>query len=317
MAVKLEKRTVIGIKSETTQNTAITLTPPDFIRAEDVTIEPVPENLVRNYYRSSIGPMVTVPGRMYYKIGLKTELKGGGAAGTPYAPLGAIFKAGGWLETINASTNVIYAPTSVPTSANFFGAGIPATIEVFMDGVKHRAIGTMGKWKITFPGGKLPMVEFEGFGMYETPSDVAFPTQSYLSVNAVKVESLNVSLQSFSVIASQIEIDSGSEYVLRDDVRSADSIGGFLITGRKPTAKIDPEHELIASQAFINKLRVGTAGSFSFALIGGGGNIVSIVAPNAQYQGVKYGSRNGIRTVEAELLLAESSGDDELTITFT
>src|SRR3990172_5407481 len=109
MAVKLEKRTVIGIKSETTQNTAIALGATDYIRAEDVSIEPVPENLVRNYYRSTLGPLLTVPGRMYYKVGLKTELKGGGAAGTPYAPLGAIFKMAGWLETITGGTSVVYA----------------------------------------------------------------------------------------------------------------------------------------------------------------------------------------------------------------
>lgn len=319
MAVKLEKRTVIGIKSETTQNTPITLTATDYFQAEDVNIEPVSEMLVRNFYRTTIGRIVTVPGRVYWKISGKTELKGSGTAGTPYAPLGAILKMAGWSETINAGVDVIYAPTSVASSANFLGPGISTTIEVYIDGVLHRAAGCMGKWKITLPGGKLPMVEFEALGLYETPTDVAFPTTTYIGTIAPKVQNSAFTMDGFSAVISQLELDSGAEYVPRDNISAANSLGGFVVTGRNPMAKFDPEHELVATHAFINKLVTGDTGTIACVVGATAGNICTLGAPLAQYQGLKYGSRNGIRTLDAELLLAEqtSGGNNELTLTFT
>lgn len=314
---KTVKRTVIGIKTETTQGSAATLTATDFILAEDVDITPAVDLIERNYYRSSFSPLASISGKRNFDITFKTELKGSGTAGTAYAPLGAGLIASGMVQTVSTGTSVTYAPTSAASGTGFYGAGNSATIEIFMDGVKHIAAGCLGSWKLSGEAAKIGMVEFTFKGVYATPADVAFPTQTYNSTLPPILVSSALSVQSLSAICSKFELDYAAEVSERVDTRSSTGLLGFLITGRNPSGSFDPEFESVATHDFFTKLLTNTEGAFTIAFGGTAGNIVTIAGSKAQYNPFKYGDRNGIRTLDVPLRFNQSSGDDELTIVMT
>ena len=73
---KLTRRTALGLKTETTQGTGVTLTATDFMLVSDFKANPVPEMLERNYYRSNLSPITSIAGKRLYEFSFKTSLKG-------------------------------------------------------------------------------------------------------------------------------------------------------------------------------------------------------------------------------------------------
>lgn len=314
---KLVRKTVVAVKTETTQGSAATIAATDFILAEgDVQLKPVVEMLARDHYRASLDPIAAVAGKRMYECTIKTELKGSGTAGTAYAPLGALLQASGFTETVNAGTNVIYAPSSTPV-ANFYGPGKSCTVEIFKDGVKHQLVGCMANAKFTIEVNKYAYVEFSVKGVYAAPSDTSPGTMTYLSQKPAVVVGASLTLAGLSAIASKLEIDCGNEVVERPSLSAATGLLGLMISARKPVGMADPEMESVATHPFIANLIAGTEGATSVQVGATAGNICTLSLPKTQYMDVSYGDRNGILTAELSLQFNQSSGDDWLTLTMT
>lgn len=316
---RLTTRTVMGIATETSQGTAATLGPTDFMYVKDLVIDPDVSQIERDYYRSTIGQLNSIPGETMYKVGYKTELKGSGTAGTGYSPLIATLLACGMSVSTSTATGtpVIVVPTSTASGTGFFGPGKSATVEGYFDGVKHSIVGVMGSWKLSLNTNQLAMLEFAGMGVYADPSDAAFPTQTYNTTNPSKLVSSAFSVQSLNAVITKLDIDYNATVTKRVDSRAATGLQGFLITKRAPNGSFDPEMELVATHAFFSKLGTGATGTLSCALGATAGNIVTIAGAKVQYTGMKYADREGLRTIDASLKFCESAGDDEITLTFT
>lgn len=312
---KLVRKTVIGVKIETTQGTAATVGATDFMLAEDVQITPSVEMLERNYYRDSLDTIASVAGKRLYDISFKTELKGSGTAGTAYAPLGALIQACGFLETDGAS-DVTYAPTSAAVT-NFFGPGKSVTIEIYKDGIKHVAAGCLGNMKIAAEVNKYAYCEFSMKGVYAAPTDATAGTQTYLAQKPAVVVGATLSLAGLSAVASKLEIDCGNDVIERPDLSAATGLKGFMISGRKPVGSCDPEMETIAAHPFWANLLAGTEASTSIVIGATAGNIVTITLPKTQYTAAPYGDRNGILTFDLGLQFNRSTADDWCSIVFT
>jgi hypothetical protein len=437
---KITSKTVMGIKTETSQSTPIALSASDFMLASDLTIDPDVSPIERDHYRSTIGSLASIPGETTYKVGFKTELKGSGTPGTEYAPLvaallacgmestvhagveaigaavadpdnkgvspapliaigtpaysaksgiveitllsttltspeGAIFQgifypgdgsaalegdatisdtafsavaftagltkltltvndpdAGGvglpvstwqvgdrwtFVYTSASQVDVVLLPTSEATSSSYYGPGKSATINAFFDGVKHVIAGVMGTAKISLTTSGLAILEFSGMGIYADPTDASFPSQSYNATLPAKLVSSSFSMQSLAATISKLDFDLGVTVAKRVDSKAATGILGFVVTKRAVKGSFDPELESVATHAFFNKLAQGTQGALTVTLGATAGNIVIITAPKAQYSGMKYGDRNGLRILQGEFRLNESSGNDEISIAFT
>ncbi len=315
--MKLVRKTVIGVKTETTQGTAATLAATDFMLAEDVKIKPVVEMLDRNYYRSTLSPIASVAGKRMFDLTFKLELKGSGSAGTVYAPIDACIQACGFTSTPSAGVSVTYALTSAPASANFYGPGKSATFEVYMDGIKHVMAGCLGNMKITAEVNKYAYLEFTFKGIYAAPTDGSAPTQTYLAQKPAVVVSAALSLAGLSAVASKFEIDLGNEVVERPSLSASTGLLGFVISARKPVGSCDPEAETIAAHPFWANILASTEAASSIVVGSVAGNIVTITAPKTQYTAAPYGDRNSILTFDVALQFNQNAGDDEVLIVMT
>lgn len=314
---KLVRKTVIGVKTETTQGTPATLAATDFLLAEDVNIKPSVEMLDRNYYRTSLDSIASVAGKRLYDVTLKTELKGSGTAGTVYAPLDALIQACGFTSTPSAGVSVTYAPTSAAASSNFFGPGKSCTLEIYKDGIKHVVAGAMGNMKIVAEVTKYGYCEFTLKGVYAAPTDASAGTQTYLAQKPAVVVGASLSLAGLSAIATKFEIDCGNEVVERPDLSAATGLKGFMISARKPVGSCDPEAETIATHPFWANILASTEASSSLVIGATAGNIVTITLPKTQYVDAPYGDRNSILTFDVSLQFNQNTGDDWVSIVMT
>jgi hypothetical protein len=309
----LVKRTVVGIKTETTEASAGTVAATDFLLAEDIQFKPVPLISERNAQRATMDPMAHAVGGVYGELSFRTEIKHSGTAATPYAPLGAALIGCGMTET--ASTTVVYALASAPASANYQGAGKSATIEVYMDGLKGVMTASRGNCKLRVPAGEVAYYEFTFLGLYTTLADASIPTTTYLTQAPKAVISAAFTQHTHASIIKTLEIDFGNTLAMRPSVNTATAYAGCIITGRALTGTMDPEGVLVATHDFWGKLMSGAEAALTIAVGTTAGNITTITAPKLQYTGVTPGDRDGVRTFEVGFKLNMSAGDDALVIT--
>ena len=313
----LSKLNIVGIKTETTQGSAVALAATDFFQAYDLDAQVKTELLERNYGSTSLDPFSQVGGKKWQEIKFKADLKTSGAAGTPLAPLSALLQACGLTETAVGGVSVTYAPTSAAASANFYGPGKSATIKAYENGILKVLGGAMLNCKMTLEAGKIPMLDFSGKGTYAAVTDASFPTYTPNTTDPAIVKSATFSSHGTSLTISKLEIDLGSEIAERPDVNSANSIVGFQITGRKPSGSMDPEAALVATHDFYGKFAAGTLGQISIVIGSGAGNVITITLPKVQYGEIGKSDRNGIYTFNVPLIISRNSGDDFISIAIT
>ncbi|TAK57875.1 MAG: hypothetical protein EPO24_09410 [Bacteroidetes bacterium] len=316
---KLKEKTVLAIATETTQGTAVdaSATATNFLLAEDIKVKISADKNMRNAKRATLDQLAHVIGKRWIEITFKTEVKASGTAGTPYAPLGAALQACGFTETPTASTNVIYAPTSVAASANFYGPGKSCTIHTFYDSIKLVIAGCVGNMKLSGEGGKICYYEFTFRGLYAAPADASPGTQTPIAALPPVLQSATFTVHSFAAIISKFEIDCANVIAERPSINSAGSILGFMLTGRNPVGSIDPEMETLSTHDFVARMIAGTEGAMSLAIGATAGNITTLTLPKSQYVEADPGDRDGILTFQVPLKFNQSSGDDWLTITQT
>lgn len=309
---------VIGLKLESTQNTPVTPGATDHFLAWDVSDpSPVVETLPRDQQSMSLDQLISARGEVYVEVSFKTEMIGGAAAGTAYAPIGAFLQAMGSSETVSAATSVTYAPISIPASSNFFTAGKSATLDVYkganatQSGLKHQIKGAVTvELKLKLTAGKLPYWEVKMRGLYVAVTDSVAPSVTYSALIAPKVESINFSLHSYSAVATEIEIDFGIESYNRVDVSSADGMKGVEVVNRKPKASVTVEATLVATHDYYGKLKSGVAAAMSFAVGATAGNIHTWSFPKTQYNKISQVNNGGKLMFKVDLQISKNSGDD-------
>lgn len=302
----------IGIKTESTQGSAVALSATDFILAHDVTVTPEVEVIERDNKRSSLDTVAHVKGQRYFMASFKTELKGSGAAGTAYAPLGAAIQACGFTETVSGGVSVTYAPTSVAASASYYGPGKSCTIK-FYDGQKIFSLaGCQGNMKIVAEkAGSIVILEFEMRGTYTTVADGSIPAQTYLATMPPILASSNIEIHGVtSAILSSVTIDCGNTVAMREDAKSAAGVKGFVVTRRKPTFQMQLEDELVATHDFYGKLMSASEGQMSMSVGSAAGNTTAMTLPKMQFNVVKAAEKDGLGKVDITGQFNQTSGDD-------
>lgn len=319
------KLQVIGIKTETTQNTPATLAAADFFLAADVSYKPVAEFIPRDYKHTSLDKLAHILGQVYVEISFKMELKGSGTAGTALAPFSAAMQASKFAETISAGVSVTYAPTSIPASANFFSPSKSCTIELYegsttsQPGLKKVIAGCVaaGGPKPVIEKNKVTMIEFTMRGLYSAPTTAVRPAVTFNATLPPRVESLVFSTHTFAAIISKLEIDLGCVAAIRDDLNSPNSVKGFSVLDWDPKGSFDPEVVVIATHDFYGKFLNGVEGQISCIVGAQVGNITTITMPKTQYLVPEMGDRSGIRIFQLPFKINQTSGDDCISIVQT
>lgn len=311
----LSNKKLIGLKTETAQNTEATLAATDFLLAYDVEVTPDPELIPRPYNSPSLDPFSDLIGKKSIEVKFKTELKGSGSLGVAYAPLSAALQACGLVETISAGVHVLYDPSSAPAT-NFLGPGKSATCLVYEDGTLFKALGCIGDPSLVIEAGKPAMIEFTLRGVYSPVTDAAFATNTPNSLDPPIVQSSSLSIHSYAAIAAKLEIGFNNEVVPVDDVNSPTGLKGYRITGRNPAGSLDPEAVTVTTHDFFGKMMAGTLAAASIVIGSAAGNKITISLPKVQYQRITKGDRGGQLIYTIPLKFCRNTGDDWISIKF-
>lgn len=313
---QIVRKQAVGIKIESTQGTAVSLSDTDFTHAYDVNITPMVELTPQKYVSTSLSRFRDLPGKKYYEVEFTLPLKGSGTAGTAIAPLGAALQSCGMVETDGVS-DVTYTLTSAPVSTNFYGPGKSSTVKIYQDGMLHVAAGCMFDLSFNIVAGKPVGFKFKGKGTYAAVTDAVFPTVTALTNDPPVVKSASATLQTYSATLEKLSIQYGNQITELPDVNSANSLLGFQITDREVTGSVDTNRVLVATHDFFGKMMSGAEAAWTIAVGATSGNIITISGSKMQYGQIKSGDRNGIATLDVPLLFNRNTADDELQIVFT
>lgn len=309
MALLARKKLILA-KVETTYGTDATPTgAANAILTRNLSITPLAGDVVgRNLNSANLGNELQIQVGQYVEVEFEVEVAGGGAAGT--APkYGPLLTACNFVETINASVSVVYAPTS--TSTNFKST----TIYFHHDGQKHAVTGARGTVSCDLSPGSIPAFRFKFTGLYNNPSSVADPTptttafQTPLAVN--KVNTPTFSVHATTPVLYSLSWDMANEVFYRNVV-GAESVE---FVDRAPTGSIVIEAPTITTKNWFSTALASTTGAMQLVHGTAAGNIVQFDAPAVQVFQPRYGEQNGVSTLEMNLAFVPNSGNDELTIT--
>jgi hypothetical protein len=273
-------------------------------------IEPIVKDIERNHVRQSFGSKPKMKIGEGYKISFKTEIMGGGAAGTP-PPFGPLLRACGLTETINAGVDVDYDPSS----DSFNGESV--TVWFYRHGKLHKAVGCRG----TVPGletktNELAMLSFEFTGIYAGPIDEALPVPVYPATIPPVFRSAALTIHGYAAVVESLKISDGGSVARRPDANAATGILEYYISDRLITGELDPEVTAIADKDFWAIWQAGTQGAFTAAIGTVVGNRCVISGPKVQLDDLKYADRENLLTYAMPLIFISDAGDDEIQFKF-
>lgn len=264
---------------------------------------------------NSLSPLVPIPGGRSAKISFRAEIKGAGAAysATVKPALGTFLRGCGFAETIDTTVSAEKA-TYLPASS-----GVPSlTIWVYEDGVIKKARGCRGNVRVTGKLGEPIFVEFDFTGVFDSVIDGAMLSPTFEATVPPLVLGTTLTLDAYAMIAETISFDLGNSVELRPSISAADGYLSALITGRKPTGKLDPEMVTVATYDFFGKWKAGNAAALTLGPLGPAGvyNKFTITAPQIVYTGVGEGDRSGNMIADLGFSLCRNTGDDEFKLEF-
>ena len=248
-------------------------------------------------------------GRYWCEITFDVELKG--AAGDPddTPDFGPLLRACYMSQTINGGTSVVYAPESSTQES--------VTIYANLDGILHKLVGCMGDWSLAGAVGQPALFSFSFKGKLAGVLDTAMPAMTYLNLNPPLILSAGFLYDSWDVPVSKFTIALKNEVAEREDVREASGLLGFFIGSRAPEASWDPEVQTLASRDVWANLAAANEGALAVTIGSVAGNQVAIAAPKCVKKKAAYGDRGGKLIYDLDFGLYRTSGNDEITLTFS
>jgi hypothetical protein len=306
----LINREVITVKVESAYNTDATPAATDAVLVEDPSWSNEGLRInERNPVKPTFGREQSVYGGHLRTVTFSAEIKGSGAAGT--APeVGGLMRGCGFGETITPATSVVYAPVSTGIES--------VTIYYYQDGLLRKITGARGSVSFTLEAGSRVMASFTFTGHDAGTTDVALVTPTYDSTLPPVVVSAPFTFGGDSDIISSLEFDMANNVSMPADISASDGYGEIRITQRRPTGSMNPEAGLIATKNWETILSGSTQSALATGAIGGtAGNIVQFSMPSVGVVDLAPGDKEMVRVYDTSIEINESSGDDEVSISFT
>lgn len=312
----LTRRRVIAAKIESVEGTAEAITVAD---SGILAIDPTFDADIKMYERAnvrlnSLSNLVPIPGQQSGSISFKVELKGTGATYTALIKpaVGPYLRACGFAETVDltaGSEKVTYLPAS---------SGVPSlTIWCYEDGQVKKLKGCRGTVSFSGKIGEPVFATFKFTGVYDGAPALAMITPTFESAIPPVLLGTTLTIDAYAAIIESFSIDMGNEISLRPSVNSTTGYLSAVMTGRKPSGKLDPEMVLPATYDFFTKWVSGAAGALAIGPIGSVNyNRFNLSAPKCVYTKVGSGDRAGNQTADLDFALAMNTGDDEFKLEF-
>lgn len=308
----LARKKILLAKAEVSYGTDPTPTgASNAIQTSDLSITPLAGPTVsRNLDRATLGNDLQIQVGTFVQLTFMVEIAGGGGAVDDVPAYSPLLQACGFSETVNAATNVTFAPVS---------SAIPSlTMYFHHDGQLHSLTGSRGTVALSMNPGEIPHFQFQFTGLYNTPSSTADPAVTWGN-QAVALPVNNDNMTTFSLHAAaqnmvQFGLDIAGEVVYRNIVGNE----SVEFIDRAPTGNVTIESPAISVKDWFGTAKASTVGALSVIHGTATGNIVTISAPSVQVVSPTYGESDGISTIQMGLsLVPGASGDDEITIVTT
>jgi len=307
------RRQILMVKKETSYGVSPSTAGTDALLVLNPQLTPLDGDLLeREIIDSSFGRVRSRIIAMR-KMGLQfdVEAAGSGTAGTApkYDPL---LLSCGFNSTIVASTSVTYAPISTT----------PDSCELYhnWDGNKHQGLGARGTFDLSFEAGQIPRFSFSMQGIYQAPTDVAFPSPSYsnqaapVAFDSTNTATVTVAGLSACVSAFAVSVNNTVEFFdhagCTKQVRITDRMVEGTITIERPDA--------LSTKDFYALAIAGTTGGISFTHGTVAGNRLAVSIPTVNWGPPQVADIRGIAGLEIPFVALHTAGSsDEMSLAFT
>ena len=245
-------------------------------------------------------------------------------AGTGNTNSGFIIDYDGATKIATVASAVWVAPDA--TSTYSIGAGVAyrpisdsfesVTLYMNIDGVLHKFLGARGNVSLTIASDQIPSFKYSFQGLFTPVVDSASPVATFTAwkqpqvVN--KANTPFVSLHGFNTAAIEsFDVDMANTVVHHALINATEQ---FIITNRKPAGNISMEAVAVATKDWWTTAKNATLGAFALQHGTNAGNKLAVTGPAIQVASPKYGDKNGIAMLQANLVPTPLSGNDELAI---
>ena len=309
----LTRRQLLMIKAESTYGTSSSPTGTEAILVLNPKLTPLDAKALE---REIIDPAFgRVRSRVMTerKLGLQfgVEVAGSGTAGT--APkYGPLLRACGLSETIVATTSVTYAPVTPATDS--------VTTYHNWDGNSHVGTGARGTLGLTLTTGEIPKWDFTITGIYNSATDVAFPTPSYTNqaapVAANFTNTTSVSIASLSACMADFSLTLGNDIQFFEHMGCTPQV---RIQNRMVEGSITIERpDSLSTKDFYALALAGTTGAISFTHGATAGNRLAVSIPTANFGAPEPADLRGTAGLKIPFVALHTAGSsDEVSFAFT
>lgn len=260
-----------------------------------------------DYDRQHMGNGKQIYTGPHSRLSFTVDLQGSGAAGTAPA-WGALLKACGFAETVNAGVDVQYALKSdTPFSS--------LSMYFYLDGELHKVLGARGTVTVELSKEALPKLNFTFTGLRVAPASgtaSGVSQSSWIEPTPVtKGETLVCTLDSYSLPMESLSVDVGNQIVYRnlptiEEVVQTDRATNGSISFEKPALGDKNFDAIVAAHTVVNL--VAEHGSVAGKKVRLDGKV--------QITNPQFGDSDGIVMFNADLrFVPTDTGNDEFKIT--
>lgn len=225
------------------------------------------------------------------------------------------------------ATNIAPFATNTLATVGAPQSNYTLSLASIIDNHLFSARGVRGNWKIDAKSGEPMRLAFEMKGIEQ--GILNLPSHMFNAptiTSAHRFSSANFSVAALAMRIQQLSFDLGASVAIREDPNFAHGAMSYRVTGRDPGGSIDPElsnltaHDFWArwAAATVNfaKVRIGTAETALGTSLHNVGSTLWLDIPNAQYDPVTIGDREGVATAAAAFKARRSLwyGEDEVYI---
>ncbi|WP_395008643.1 phage tail tube protein [Undibacterium sp.] len=262
----------------------------------------------RKNIKAHFGHSGSVVTNVYSEVEFQVELAASGAAGV--APKwGHLMRACAMSETITPTTSVVYAPVTSNVTDQL-------TIEVFIDGIRHRMIDAKGTVSVELKSKSISLLTFKFTGLYVAAADAPMPTGVDYSdfTDPVPVNFTNTptwTLHGESGALESVSIDWANQVSYRNLIGQQ----GIRVTDRLPTGNVLLEMGAIADKNWFDSVIKADLGEFNIVHGTVAGHIIEIDAPKVQLSEPSYSDSDGVLMIGMKTMYKPDLGNDELILT--
>lgn len=279
----------------------------DGLVATNVSFTPLEGDEVRrDLMLPYLGQQGVVLAGIHARMEFDIEIAGAGTAGS-VPKYGAILRACGLAETVQAGTSVTYSIVEDGVES--------ASIYFVSDGVQHVLLGARASVSLDFTPKQIPHYRVTIVGLLGTITDVAampdVTMDGWSTPLPVSMANTTMSLHGWDSVAESLQVDLGNtltpRFLIGDEL--------VLITDRQSSGTAVVEGRSLATVDWFAKALSRERGALSLVHGTAAGNIVEIAAPAVEIGKLNQGQTDNIVNYSLPLSLCPVDGRDELTIT--